>query len=70
MNVRTTSITILLLSAALSIRMHAQWLDHRAKGVPRTADGKVDMSAKAPRASDGKPDFSGVGAPRRRRSTS
>ena len=38
-------------------------------GVPRKADGKVDMSAPAPRMADGKPDFSGIwmtGEPNRR----
>ena len=29
-------------------------------GVPRKADGKVDMSAPSPRMADGKPDFSGI----------
>jgi hypothetical protein len=38
----------------------AQWPDHRAPGVRRTADGKVDLTAAAPRAADGKPDLSGV----------
>ncbi|HUI77586.1 MAG TPA: hypothetical protein VLY24_06705, partial [Bryobacteraceae bacterium] len=38
----------------------AQWLGYREPGVPRTADGKVDLTAPAPRAMDGKPDLSGV----------
>ncbi len=38
----------------------AQWLDYRAAGTPRKADGTPDLSAKAPRTSDGKPDLSGV----------
>jgi hypothetical protein len=38
----------------------AQWIKYPTPGVPRKADGKVDMSAPAPRMADGKPDFSGV----------
>jgi hypothetical protein len=38
----------------------AQWLNHPWPGIPRTADGKANMSAPAPRTADGKPDFSGV----------
>jgi hypothetical protein len=38
----------------------AQWLKYPTAGVPRTADGKPNMSAPAPRTADGKPDFSGI----------
>ena len=38
----------------------AQWLKYPTPGVPRTPDGKVDMSAPPPRTQDGKPDFSGI----------
>jgi hypothetical protein len=38
----------------------AQWIKVPTPGVPRKADGKVDMSAPSPRLADGKPDFSGV----------
>ena len=38
----------------------AQWIDNSTAGVPRKADGSVDMAAPAPRMSDGKPDFSGI----------
>ncbi|HLK47775.1 MAG TPA: hypothetical protein VKT49_06555 [Bryobacteraceae bacterium] len=38
----------------------AQWVDFREPGVPRTADGKANLSAPAPKALDGKPDLSGV----------
>ena len=37
-----------------------QWLKYPTENVPRTADGKPDLSAPAPRLSDGKPDFSGI----------
>src|SRR5262252_8064303 len=38
----------------------AQWLNYPTPGLPRLANGKVDLAAKAPRTSDGKPDLSGV----------
>ena len=38
----------------------AQWPKHLPAGVPKTADGKLDVNAPAPRLSDGKPDLSGV----------
>ena len=37
-----------------------QWLDYPTPGIPRTADGKPDLSAPVPRAVDGKPDLSGL----------
>ncbi|HVS24686.1 MAG TPA: hypothetical protein VMU03_13250 [Gammaproteobacteria bacterium] len=40
--------------------MAAQWLNYPTAGVPRKADGTVDMKAPAPRLPDGHPDFSGV----------
>jgi hypothetical protein len=44
----------------LTAPLAAQWFGHPTSGVPRLADGKVDMSAPAPRTADGKPDFSGI----------
>ncbi len=38
----------------------AQWLRYPTAGVPKTADGKPNLSAPAPRSPDGKPDFSGI----------
>ena len=51
----------LLASAfVLSIGAHAQWLNFREPGVPRTSDGKADLTAPTPTDPTGKPDLSGV----------
>src|SRR5712691_4980084 len=44
----------------LSATLAAQWLDYKTPGIPRTQDGKPNLSAPAPRAADGKPDLSGI----------
>jgi hypothetical protein len=44
----------------LWVPLNAQWLNYRTAGIPRTSDGKPNLSAPAPRGPDGKPDFSGV----------
>src|SRR5262249_32785144 len=38
----------------------AQWIQQPTPGIPRTSDGKPDLTAPAPRTRDGKPDLSGV----------
>jgi hypothetical protein len=38
----------------------AQWLSHPTPGIPRTADGKPNLTAPAPRTPDGQPDLSGL----------
>jgi hypothetical protein len=55
------SAVLVIVSALLaSIPVGAQWFKYPTAGVPRKADGSVDMSAPAPRMADGKPDFSGI----------
>jgi len=49
-----------VLAVALSPSLHAQWPLHPKPGVPKDADGKVDLTAPAPRTPDGKPDLSGI----------
>ena len=48
--------TVFVLSATPS----GQWLKYPTAGVPKTADGKPNISAPTPRMPDGKPDFSGL----------
>ena len=43
-----------------SDRLAAQWVNSPTPGVPRNADGKVNMTAPAPRLANGKPDLSGI----------
>ena len=38
----------------------AQWLDRKTAGIPRTPDGKPNLTAPAPRGPDGKSDLTGV----------
>jgi hypothetical protein len=51
---------LFVLLALFPVAAHAQWLNFRTPGIPRTPDGKPDLSAPVPRAADGKPDLSGV----------
>ena len=39
---------------------YAQWLHYPTPGLPRTADGKPNLSAPAPKTADGKPDLTGL----------
>src|SRR5262245_43290927 len=56
MRPRWVFVWLVVLSATTS----AQWLNFATPGVPRTKDGKPNLSAPAPRTADGKPDLSGV----------
>lgn len=44
----------------LSSGSWAQWIHYPTGGVPRSRDGKPNLSAPAPRTREGKPDFSGM----------
>jgi hypothetical protein len=45
---------------ACSISVGAQWPKYPEAGIPRDAQGNVQMNAPTPRTADGKPDFSGM----------
>ncbi len=55
-NVHMVLVAVLILPA-LAL---GQWLHYPTAGVPKTADGKPNLTAPAPRLPDGKPDFSGI----------
>jgi ferredoxin len=56
MRIRILRVATLAMGTTLS----AQGLNYPTRGIPRTPDGKPNLSAPAPRTSDGRPDLSGV----------
>src|SRR5262249_3700020 len=54
-----TVLTSLFVVFGIQTSSSAQWLTG-ARGVPRAADGKIDLSAPAPKTEDGKPDIRGT----------
>jgi hypothetical protein len=57
---RHRNVWLLIALSAAPAFLQAQWLNHPTAGIPRTADGKPNLSAPPPRAADGKPDLSGL----------
>jgi hypothetical protein len=57
---RSISAFVVLLSTF--VPLSAQWLHYPTPGIPRTPDGKPNLSAPAPKTPDGKPDLSGIWA--------
>jgi len=66
---KTNRITALLFLMLLSLPLSAQWFGWTPPGIPRTADGSVDVNAPAPRTLDGHADFSGMWVPSDARGT-
>lgn len=52
---------VALLVITASATLTAQWLEQPTAGIPRTADGKLNLAAAPPR-TDGRPDLSGLWA--------
>ena len=52
--------TTVILLTVLVTPLEAQWLERRTPGIPRTADGKPNLTAPSPRTADGKPDLAGL----------
>jgi hypothetical protein len=57
---RRRVVVVWLVAVVLSVTAQAQWLNFSAPGVPRTGDGKPNLTAPVPRTAEGKPDLSGV----------
>ena len=55
-----TTLMLLFLVGLVSRSATAQWLHYPSPGIPRTPDGKPNLSAPPPRSQDGKPDLSGL----------
>ena len=54
------AVLVILCASLASVKSAAQWLKYPTAGVPRKADGTVNMTAPTPRLADGKPDVSGL----------
>jgi hypothetical protein len=54
------SVVLLSIACACGAPVAAQWLNQPTPGIPRTPDGKPNLSAPAPRTSEGHADFSGL----------
>lgn len=53
--------TLIAIAALLTwAPAHAQWLNYKTPGIPRTPNGKPDLSAPAPKTPDGKSDIAGL----------
>lgn len=52
--------SLIVVAVAMSTPASAQWLNQPTAGLPRTPDGKPNLTAPTPRAPDGKPDLSGL----------
>jgi len=55
-----SALALSIVMLTTSVSLSAQWLHQPTPGIPRTADGKPNLTAPAPRTPDGHPDFSGL----------
>src|SRR4026209_3045327 len=51
---------LVIVLSALTAPLAAQWLNQPTPGIPRTPDGKPNLTAPAPRMPDGRPDLSAL----------
>jgi len=57
---RATTPSFVILTASITLPALGQWFELPTAGLPRTADGKPDLTAPAPKLPDGTPDLSGM----------
>ena len=57
---RCAALTALVLATLVASPARAQWLNYPTPGLPRTKDGKPNLTAPMPPTRDGRPDLSGV----------
>ena len=57
---RAIGLAALTLLSAIPLGVAAQWQGYPTPRIPRTADGKVNLSAPAPKTADGQPDLNGL----------
>lgn len=55
-----SSLIAAFILAVTPVSIKAQWIKFPTAGIPRTADGKPNLTAPTPRTADGKPDLSGI----------
>src|SRR5262245_56987612 len=60
MEVAMLKASLIVVAVAMSAPASAQWLNQPTAGLPRTSDGKPNLTAPPPRSADGKPDLSGL----------
>src|SRR5262245_26004510 len=53
-------LTAMIILIVFVTPLEAQWINYATPGIPRTADGKPNLTAPAPRTADGKPDLTGL----------
>ena len=63
-SILNTTACFALLSASIFPAV-AQWLHYPTAGIPRTSDGKPNLTAPTPKTPDGRPDLSGLWMPTR-----
>jgi hypothetical protein len=58
--VKYAAVLLPIVASVIGNPLAAQWANYATPRIPRTADGKPNLTAPAPRTPDGKPDLSGL----------